>query len=423
MDDYSPPFSLFGDSNDDDSDNDGYSALHSDIPANEGQVDFLTDETNLQTVMERIGRQLPTTAASSQDERSVVAEMNYRIDLIKRHMGSLALCRGIRGDMLHKAGAIETCVEILAILNTSNGADGTHDGSGDVVRLPVITASTSKNQNEHESNGQDDAMTWSELDQVTVSLASACMCAIRDLACGNASNRSAITEHKCGPQTLASYVQRYHGMAWEDILYLPENNEQSSSPSAQSNENDSNHYTARGRKELRLFTDSVGAIRNATHSTPKTCKALHHESVTELLIWRLKYGSREDADDGDNVVTLPDAKQPWREASFRIAGSLINLSEKCNDAARRCGLDLAIIDLLIEAWGGGSAKKQSPASTPLLHLGLAAILHAADEHLKNSGQGGLDERLKSILDKEDKRKEYAQKKEAERKERIARGLK
>lgn len=191
-------------------------------------------------------------------------------------------------------------------------------------------------------------------------------------------------------------------------------------------------YTDRGIKELRLFTDATGAIRNASHSTPKTCADLHAASVTEMFIWRLKHGSKEnsendsgDGDDSARQLHLPDASRPWREACFRIAGSLINISEKCPDSARRCGSDLDLVHLLVEAWGGAgsnSSKKQTPASTPLLHLGLAAILHAADDYLLNIGQGGLDAVLRAVLDKEEARKRFARKKEAERQERIARGL-
>jgi len=84
-----------------------------------------------------------------------------------------------------------------------------------------------------------------------------------------------------------------------------------------------------------------------------------------------------------------------------------------------------LIHLLVEAWGGAGAKaagpkgktKQTTASTPMLHLGLAAILHAAD------AISPLDESLRSILDKEDARKDFARKKEAERQKRIAQGLK
>ena len=212
-----------------------------------------------------------------------------------------------------------------------------------------------------------------------------------------------------GPEILASYAQRYHLLHWEDILHL---------------QND-NGCNERGKRELRLLTDATGAIRNSSHSTPKTCAGLHSAMVTEMFIWRLKEGSKQDGPESVRT-TLPDSSLPWREASFRIAGSLINISERCSACAEFCGADLDLIHLLVEAWGGVAAnntagakgkKKQTPASTPMLHLGLAAILHAAD------AISPLDEALRSILAKEDARKEFARKREAERQKRIAQGLK
>ena len=212
-----------------------------------------------------------------------------------------------------------------------------------------------------------------------------------------------------GPQILASYIGRYHLLHWEDILHL---------------QNDS-VCNERGKRELRLLTDATGAIRNSSHSTPKTCAGLHSALVTEMFIWRLKEGSKQNGPESV-PATLPDSSRPWREASFRIAGSLINISERCSACAEFCGADLDLIHLLVEAWGGAAAnntagakgkKKQTPASTPMLHLGLASVLRAAD------AISPLDEALRSILAKEDARKEFARKKEAERQKRIAQGLK
>ena len=330
-------------------------------------------------------------------------------------MGSLALCRGRRGDTLHEAGAVAATLSLLAGLNRDvlllHGA-----WADDAVRLPTIPVIVSDDGGKHspscESNNE--MMIW----LATVALASACIGGIRDMACGNASNRAAISEYRTesihisndertavtGPQILASYVKRYHNLHWEDILGLE----------------GGSGRDGRGKRELRLFTDVCGAIRNASHSTPTTCAILHSASVTKMFLWRILQGSKDDSP--ENVPTLPDASRPWREASFRIAGSLINISERCSECAKLCGSDLDLIRLLVEAWGGAAAgpkgkTKQTTASTPMLHLGLAAILHAAD------AISPLDESLRSILDKEDARKDFARKKEAERQKRLAQGLK
>jgi hypothetical protein len=74
-----------------------------------------------------------------------------------------------------------------------------------------------------------------------------------------------------------------------------------------------------------------------------------------------------------------------------------------------------LILLLIETWGGAKALSSDPKklkSIPLLHLGLAAILRAADD---GALEGGLDDCMKRILEKEQIRKKIAQKKEDERK--------
>lgn len=465
-----PPFLLFG--RDDDEDDDGEDYMNNgdgvltspeaagDDNAASGQIQIhveMIEESSLWAVTHRIGQPLPHVSGNSSTSHGVcvdddaaetarqmqqstalaIAELQYRSELIQRHMGSLALCRGNRGDALYEAGAVGAALDVLAGLNRD--ADYKCSASVDndaAVRLPIIARTI---EGDGETDQTDNTAvyqsTWSKLDQATVALASTCLGAVRDLACGNASNRAAISEYlyttKCcsdncntcsnqsqsGSQVLASYVRRYHEVKWEDIISLL----------------DVGSSSLRGRKELRLFTDATGAIRNASHSTPKTCAGLHAASVTEMFIWRLKHGSKDECEDGSGdrdissrKLRLPDARRPWREASFRIAGSLINISEKCPDSARRCGSDLDLVHLLVEAWGGAgrnSSTKQTPASTPLLHLGLAAILHAADDHLISIGQEGLDPGLRAILDKEEARKRFAQKKEAGRQERIARGLK
>ena len=435
-----PPFSSFFGEVDDGGDYESAGNVRArDAESPRVQLDTI-DETDLRAVTRRIGDELPHLAAPPPPPAAAapppaaapgdapaaapaVAELQYRTGLIGRHMGSLALCRGRRGDTLHEAGAVAATLSLLAGLNRDvlllHGA-----WADDAVRLPTIPAIVSGDGGKHspscESNNE--VVIWSALDQATVALASACIGGIRDMACGNASNRAAISEYRTGiihiisndertavtgPQILASYVKRYHKISWEDILGLE----------------GGSGRDGRGKRELRLFTDVCGAIRNASHSTPTTCAILHSASVTKMFLWRILQGSKDDSP--ENVPTLPDASRPWREASFRIAGSLINISERCSGCAKLCGSDLDLIRLLVEAWGGAGTKaagpkgktKQTTASTPMLHLGLAAILHAAD------AISPLDESLRSILDKEDARKDFARKKEAERQKRLAQGLK
>lgn len=460
MQEEDPPFlSLFGGNNDDGDESDaggGITGIPADppMPMATPQIPAVDtiDETDLRAVTRRIGEALPSICSrycggsdgyatnipvhAPVGVDQAVAELQYRTELIGRHMGSLALCRGSRGDALHEAGAVDATLCVLAALNRHEMlsvdqalANSTREVVAQMVRLPPIhiICSSANDENLSSSPQIDETTGWTMLDQAAVALASACLGSIRDLACGNSSNREDISEYKTeseispfsctsddpttvtGPEILASYIKRYHLLHWEDILHL---------------QND-NGCNERGKRELRLLTDATGAIRNSSHSTPKTCAGLHSALVTEMFIWRLKEGSKQDGPESA-PTTLPDSSLPWREASFRIAGSLINISERCSACAEFCGADLDLIYLLVEAWGGAAAnntagakgkKKQTPASTPMLHLGLAAILHAAD------AISPLDEALRSILAKEDARKEFARKKEAERQKRIAQGLK
>jgi hypothetical protein len=79
-----------------------------------------------------------------------------------------------------------------------------------------------------------------------------------------------------------------------------------------------------------------------------------------------------------------------------------------------------MILLLIETWGGTNAVSSDPKKLkgiPLLHLGLAAILHAAND---GALDGGLDDIMARILEKERIRKKMAQTKEEERKSKLNR---
>ena len=59
------------------------------------------------------------------DFRAVVARLDVRggplelQDTIRKHMGSMALCRGKRGEALREAGAVEAVLDIVAELSSS----------------------------------------------------------------------------------------------------------------------------------------------------------------------------------------------------------------------------------------------------------------------------------------------------------------
>jgi hypothetical protein len=185
--------------------------------------------------------------------------------------------------------------------------------------------------------------------------------------------------------------------------------------------------TERGKKELRLLTNTLGAIRNTSHSTPDNCQAFYRCGIVEILMWRLspelQYAIAQNGNKAfpSHVLTsssTSDATRHWREAKYRAAGSLINLAEKCPSVAKKLGSNREMILLLIEAWGGAkamAAESNNLRGIPLLHLGLAAILHAAKDGALN---GGLDDVMARILEKEQTRKKVAQRKEEERKRRL-----
>ena len=51
-------------------------------------------------------------------------------------------------------------------------------------------------------------------------------------------------------------------------------------------------------------------------------------------------------------TTRCQQSKPWREACYRIAGTLINMAEKCQGVAVQCAKDEELIFILIESWGG-----------------------------------------------------------------------
>lgn len=342
--------------------------------------------------------------------------------VVQQSMGSMAQCRGARGDSLREAGAIGALLDTLwrlisALLPPLACTLAVNELSLDTScdnHLPFRVMSTFAD------------IILNELEMTSIDLANSCLGALRDLACGSASNRVAILEwrpsfqHQCGDSVvengahiLSAYVKRYHQWTWEEILSLkPRVSDQD-----------------RGKKEMRLLTNALGAVRNASHSAPDVCQEFFNHGLVDSLVRRLM-PHRFLSENSQTTISiepptpislLPEASCPWREACFRAAGSLINLAEKCPHVARQLGSDRECILLLMETWGGAKAVKiVEPNKTdtvltrglPILHLGLAAILNAAEN---GALEGGPDPIMMQVLENERMRKRIAQRSEDERK--------
>jgi hypothetical protein len=406
--------------------------------------------------------------------------LQRKTSLVRSHMGSMAQCRGGRGDALREAGAISAVLDVLWRLmmplqhmNQWVPQDSLVNAVNVLNELELISLmpSTATSVVPTNTNFKSECMAhnhllknqqYSEcielnaLYSTTLDLANSCLGALRDLSCGSALSRSAILEwvppkaisleYVCnyntslnvqnGIQLLCAYILRYHGLHWQDILALKEhgccsteNSPSWSATAVKQSQDDAATVpvTERGKKELRILTNALGAIRNSSHSTPDNCQAFYECGLTDLLVWRLspeldESAVKNNAQLHNELVNTspeaPDNTHHWREAKYRTAGSLINLAEKCPSVATQLGSKRQMILLLIETWGGANAislDSKKLKGIPLLHLGLAAILHAADD---GALDGGLDDVMKRILEKEQLRKKVAQKKEEERKKRL-----
>ena len=376
-----------------------------------------------------------------------IINLQNRTRLVKCHMGSMAQCRGARGEELREVGAISAVLNNLwrlMVPQLNQWVPRHHKNSTNVenASYPPLLPSSAKDlllthsnftlqcAKHHKSFGEhifSDSVAFNTMHSSALDLAVVCLGALRDLSCGSALSRSAILEwaspftvnihyrcnsDKClvvqnGIHLLCAYILRYHELNWEDILLLGECSSSSAAPILTS-------YTDRGKKELRLLTNTLGAIRNTSHSTPDVCQTFFECGLTDLLVWRLTSDLVNVLDLSTNI----DNTRYWREAKYRAAGSLINLAEKCPPVAYQLGSDRRMILQLIETWGGAhavSTDSKKLKGTPLLHLGLAAILHAAKDGALN---GGLDDVMKNILEKETIRKKRAQRDEHDRKRQM-----
>ena len=386
-----------------------------------------------------------------------IIDLRQRENIIKQHMGTMAKCRGKGGDALREAGAISSLLYILWRLivptaekkyNTINANDSSSSRSilipnlsstgEDYLKLAALTNLCNNHQYIRQTNKSlYDEIIMNELfDMTALDLATACLASLRDLACGSAPNRAAIlswippsgfdTCIENGVHVICAYIKRYDQWKWEEIITLKQRGE-SNEIGCASTAIDSTTYTERGKKELRLLTNALGVIRNATHSTPDVCQEFFNQGLVDILVWRIMpESSRSNDTQSSSMLTsssLPDASCPWREPSFRAAASLINLAEKCPDVAYQLAADRTLIYLLIETWGGAGAinidlstnkmNNKAARSLPVLHLGLAAVLNAAC--VNGVLEGGLDNVMAQVLEKEKIRKRAAQRREEERK--------
>mmetsp|Transcript_683 Transcript_683/g.1162 ORF Transcript_683/g.1162 Transcript_683/m.1162 type:complete len:490 (+) Transcript_683:198-1667(+) len=379
-----------------------------------------------------------------------MVDLRQRNNVVRHYMGSMAQCRGGGGDALREAGAVNALLSVLWRLIVTK-SDTNNSDCSPVALLPTTKSEPILNGpammfdlenlcNNHlhlrSIDPSFDVIVMNELGASALDHAISCLGSLRDLSCGSALNRAAVLawtppsparyDTQCienGVHVLSAYVNRYDKFEWEDILYLKEREFNMISPA---DEIDSKTPTDRGKRELRLLTNTLGAIRNTSHSTPDVCQDFFNYGLVDLLVWRLTSDDTLRNTQSTKTMpssSLPGASRPWREACFRAAGSLINLAEKCPDVAYRLGSNRRFIYLLIEAWGGARAVVFDPNKTnkstrglPLLHLGLAAILYAAGN---GALEGGLDDVMMQVLEKEKMRKRVAQTKEEERKCRQA----
>jgi hypothetical protein len=317
----------------------------------------VTDD-ELPAVVRRL--QQPTRSSdTATTTHEVKRDYQQRTRIVQANMGSMAQCRGDRGELLRRAGAVDALLSTLYEIFDQFSRPSTKD------------------------DPKDETEEYNDIDTAILELAIACMGAVRDLACGLALNRSAIRKFRTndgqtsGLQLLASYLELYHRIPWNNVPRP---------------------------LHLRLLTNIIGALRNVTHSTPANCLELHRCNVTDMLVWRLLYGEEESSEGTDG---LPATTCPWREASFRASATLINMAEKCDICALQCGQNVTLIYYLVDSWGGQKAA--------LLHLGLLAIIRAAKEELPVDQ---YDAAWDKILANEEDRKRCARQKEEQRKDRV-----
>lgn len=351
----------------------------------------LEDDENSRTLLELDIESLKSPISCMYTNEDYLIQ---RKNIIERHMGSMALTRGKLGDKLREVGALN------ALLTLLHG---------------IVT------------NEEDDLMDKKEILELVITA----LGALRDLACGNSLNRLSIgnftimkscgddsTSDDTGIGIISYFIERYHGKSYNEVLRLPNT---VGEKMFNNSDDGSEEPTERGRLELKVLTSALGVVRNITHSTKLNCDLLHQFGMTKLFIWRLREGEKNENCVIQNATMsssrLPDASKPWREASFRIASSLINMAEKCNEVAQLCADCDDLIYLLLETWGGLSifGAKSPKKGYPVLHLGLIAILKLRLDKVSVSGNEPLENLINILFERESVRKKAAQARELQRK--------
>ncbi len=411
---------------------------------------IIVDAADLESISHHIGLPFPCDVLIDDAQKTNViskciicntVDLKRRINLIKSHMGSMAQCRGARGESLREAGAVDSLLSIAWRLISSSNDDifyitlpSTEKAQSSKADDNAFVCERHSHLQDNNSNNFDfDIIAMKELYSTAMDLSIAALGSLRDLACGSALNRAAFLSWEPPPSqslngmliengvhVLVAFIKRYDGLSWEDILSLDNSTNYSRLEHASGGDP---IYTARGKKEIRILTNALGAIRNSSHSTADVCQSFYTYGLVDLLMWRLLPVPNASTTNHDVVSVLPEATKPWREACYRTAGSLINLAEKCPDVAIKLASNRKIIYILLETWGGTNAitfknekSNKSLRGLPLLHLGLAAVLNAA----AGNGvlEGGLDDVMIQVLEKEKERKKVAQRREVERKLRM-----
>jgi hypothetical protein len=254
----------------------------------------------------------------------IVSSQNLRerASLVTTHMGSLSLCQvDYRGELLREVGAIDALLSTLFELRSRIMRKSTTPmvGTRDEAREEVHLLAT---------------VSWK---------------ALRELACGSIGNRTAIRMYDQngainGLELLVSYLEVYHEVPWHTL----------------------------NATELNLVTAVIGVLRNVTHKTPENCEPLFDYGVAPLLIWRLLDGL-----EGGAATELPDQNQPWREACFRCAGTLLNLTEEHTPCLELCSTNPVLVAVLVDSWGAN--KRLSQVLHDLLESAKAKL--PADEYL------------------------------------------
>lgn len=271
-----------------------------------GSGDGLVDE-------EEEARQPTTTtvAYSSKDLEAVIARLRSR-EGGEEHSGSSSekdfVDRSVivrtnvsswgdwyRGEMLREVGAMDALLSILSEV---------HDR---------VVPGTAKN----------------DTTIAAFNLATSCWQSLRELACGSIGNRTAIRLYNDddgvnnGLELMTNYLRAFSEVGYREM----------------------------DCHELGIVTSVIGVMQNVTHKTPENCKPIHDYGASELLIDKLLVPDEDDDD------TLPDQSQPWREACFRAAVTLINIMEEYEPCLELCSMNAAVIPVLLESWGKNKRLK------------------------------------------------------------------